>query len=82
MEPGDRGLELVRPRSVGGQSGRQHRLTFGDELVVPTGSILILEEDEPAVVVEPGGSARIGEQQQGQQSLHVGPGAGQVVALR
>ena len=68
MTGGDRGLELIRPGLLTAQCGLQQPDALGDLRGVPARSVLILQADEFAVVVEPRPAPGVLDQHEREQS--------------
>jgi hypothetical protein len=68
VEGGHRGLELVRAWPPQPNRGIQDTLPFGNPVGVPEPPVLVLEQDEVAVCIEPGRATGIVEQHQREQA--------------
>ena len=68
----DRGLDLERSRHVAAQARPHQGLALGDERSVPLAAVLVGEQHDGSIGRDAGGAARLGEQQQGEQSEHLG----------
>jgi hypothetical protein len=71
VESGDRSLELVRPRSAKADRGVEHASSFRDPVGIPERAILVLEEDEVTVGVEPRRPAGVVEKHERDQPERV-----------
>ena len=68
---GDAGLQRVRaPAPVQG-ARRAQADTLADGVAVPAGAVLVGEQHEVAVVVDPRGPPAVVQQQQGEQAEHL-----------
>ena len=74
MQGGDRGLDLVGAGTAVAHGLVDQRQALGDQLAVPEPAILVLEQHDGAVGVEPGRRPRVLQQQQGDQAHDLGLG--------
>ena len=68
----DRSLDLERARCVAPQACPYQLLALGDQLTAPPAAVLIGQQDDPPGGVDPRRLARLGQQQQGEQTRHLG----------
>ena len=68
----DGGLELVGPRSAQSKGGAEDISTLGDGRRVPQGAILVLEQDQIAVGIDPPGAPGIVQEHEGEQAQGLG----------
>ena len=68
----DGGVQLVGPGAAGAQRGLEQPFTLRDLGPVPFGPVLVRQHDQLAVRAGPRAAPGVGEQQQGEQTGHLG----------
>jgi len=74
MQRGDGGLELIRTRPTVPHRLVEQRQPLGDHRPVPAAAILVVEQHDGAVGIEPRRGARVLKQHQRRQAHHLGLG--------